>query len=55
MYRYPARLERDDNDTYLVRFPDVPEAVTFGEDVDDAISFRRARCLTGVWERCEQI
>ena len=37
MYHYPVRLERDDNDTYLVRFPDLPEAVTFGEDVEDAL------------------
>lgn len=28
--RYPVSLTRDDNDTFLVRFPDVPEAVTFG-------------------------
>ncbi len=37
MYRYPVELERDDNDTYLVRFPDIPEAITFGEDVEDAV------------------
>ena len=37
MYRYPAEFERDDNDTYLVRFPDIPEAITFGEDVEDAL------------------
>ncbi len=37
MYRYPVKLERDDNDSYLVRFPDIPEAITFGEDVEDAV------------------
>ena len=37
MYRYPAEFERDDNDTYIVRFPDIPEAITFGEDVEDAL------------------
>jgi len=37
---YPIRLERDDNDTILVSFPDFPEAHTFGETVEDAL--RRA-------------
>lgn len=31
-------LERDDNDTILVRFPDFPEAHTFGEDRLDALN-----------------
>jgi antitoxin HicB len=34
---YPVTLERDDNDTILVHFPDFPEAHTFGDDEDDAI------------------
>lgn len=34
---YPVLLERDDNDTILVSFPDFPEAHTFGETVDDAL------------------
>jgi len=34
---YPVKLERDDNDTVLVSFPDFPEAHTFGEDVQDAL------------------
>ena len=29
--QYPAVLERDDNDTWLVTFPDFDDAVTFGE------------------------
>lgn len=37
MLRYPVRLKRDTNGTILVDFPDVPEAHTFGEDVDDAL------------------
>jgi antitoxin HicB len=34
---YPITLERDDNDTILVGFPDFPEARTFGEDEADAL------------------
>jgi antitoxin HicB len=34
---YPVMLERDDNDTVLVSFPDFPEAHTFGDDLDDAL------------------
>src|SRR5687767_4349867 len=34
---YPVVLEPDDNGTLLVTFPDVPEAVTFGDDEEDAL------------------
>ena len=34
---YPVTLERDDNGTVLVSFPDFPEAHTFGEDETDAV------------------
>jgi antitoxin HicB len=34
---YPVKLERDDNDTILVSFPDFPEAHTYGEDVEEAL------------------
>ena len=37
MHKYPARLKTDDNGTVLVMFPDEPEAITFGEDEDDAL------------------
>lgn len=40
MYLYPAKLEPDTNGTLLVTFPDVPEAITFGVDMKDAL--RRA-------------
>jgi antitoxin HicB len=40
MLAYPLVLEPDDNGTLLVTFPDVPEAVTYGEDEADAL--RRA-------------
>jgi antitoxin HicB len=34
---YPIILERDDNSTILVSFPDFPEAHTFGDDQQDAL------------------
>jgi antitoxin HicB len=37
MLRYPVILKRDTNDTILVSFPDVPEAITFGEDETEAL------------------
>jgi antitoxin HicB len=36
MYRYLANFTPDSNGTVLVTFPDVPEAITFGEDEEDA-------------------
>jgi len=38
MRRYAVDLVRDDNGTILVRFPDVPEAITYGEDESDALA-----------------
>ena len=38
MLRYPVDLERDDNETILVSFPDVPEAHTYGQNEDEALS-----------------
>jgi antitoxin HicB len=35
---YPVRLERDDNDTILVSFPDFPEAHTFGDTEAEALT-----------------
>ncbi|MBK8508954.1 MAG: type II toxin-antitoxin system HicB family antitoxin [Candidatus Competibacteraceae bacterium] len=37
MFDYPAILTPDDNGTVLVTFPDVPEALTFGDTEDDAL------------------
>ena len=37
MLAYPLPLEPADNGTLLVTFPDIPEAVTFGEDQGDAL------------------
>jgi antitoxin HicB len=36
--RYAANLLPDDNGTVLVTVPDLPEAVTFGEDREDALA-----------------
>ena len=33
---YPARFSRDDNETYLISFPDVPEGHTFWSDKETA-------------------
>lgn len=35
--RYAIELTPDDNDTLLITVPDLPEAVSFGDDVDDAM------------------
>ena len=37
MFCYPVIFTPDDNGTILVTFPDIPEAVTFGDDEDDAL------------------
>jgi antitoxin HicB len=34
---YPVELMPDDNGTVMVTFPDIPEAVTYGEDEDEAL------------------
>jgi len=36
--RYAVKLTEDDNGTILVTVPDIPEAVTFGEDREDALA-----------------
>lgn len=36
MLIYPVHLEPDDNGTILATFPDVPEAVTYGDGAADA-------------------
>jgi len=37
MLRYHIKLSKDTNGTILAKIPDVPEAVTFGDDRDEAI------------------
>ena len=43
---YPVTLTKDSNDTYLVRFPDVPDAVTFGKTKREALERARDALLT---------
>jgi len=35
---YPVVLQQDDNDTFLVQFPDVPEAITYGDTKEEALA-----------------
>jgi len=44
-YSYPARLERDETGRFVVHFPDIPEALTDGLDVDDALA-EASDCLS---------
>lgn len=37
MFDYPVTLSQDDNGTVLVTFADVPEAITFGANEDEAL------------------
>lgn len=36
--RYSVKLTRDNNGTLLVTVPDIPEAITFGDDREDALA-----------------
>ena len=45
---YPIRLERDDNGTVLVSFPDFPEVHTFGDTEADAVARAADALATGV-------
>lgn len=38
MLQYPVSLEEDDNGALLVGFPDIPEAHSVGDDVEDALA-----------------
>lgn len=37
MLNYPITLTPDSNGTYLVGFPDLPEANSVGDDLEDAL------------------
>jgi antitoxin HicB len=37
MLIYPVELTPDDNDTMMVTFPDIPEAITYGETEAEAL------------------
>jgi antitoxin HicB len=36
--KFPVKLTKEPEGGYTVTFPDIPEAITCGEDVDDALS-----------------
>lgn len=46
MWAYPIRLTQDDNGTFLVTCPDLPEVTTFARDREDA----QARALDAIEE-----
>ncbi|MCT8534473.1 type II toxin-antitoxin system HicB family antitoxin [Glaesserella parasuis] len=37
MLRYPVEITKDDNNTYLVTCPDIPEMASVGEDIEEAL------------------
>ena len=39
MFEYPVELIKDDNGSYRVAFPDVPEAHTFGDTKQEALDY----------------
>jgi antitoxin HicB len=43
-FAYPAQITPDEGDTFMVRFRDLPEAITSGRDKADAIE-QAADCL----------
>jgi antitoxin HicB len=51
MLGYPVVLERDDNGTVLVSFPDLPEAHTFGKTKADALARAADAALTAIEAR----
>jgi antitoxin HicB len=48
MTQYPVTLESDDNGTILVSFPDIPEAVTHGNDETDALAHAEDALITAL-------
>lgn len=54
MYRYPVRLEADDNDTLLATFPDLPEAATFGETEQQALLHAVDAIVSALSHRIDQ-
>jgi antitoxin HicB len=44
--QYPAKLEPDENKTVLITFPDLPGAISFGDDEEDALRHGADALLT---------
>jgi antitoxin HicB len=50
MLVYPVEL-KDDDGTVLVEFPDVPEAITYGDDCDEALIHAVDALETMLWSK----
>lgn len=48
LYAYPCELTPDEDDGFVVTFPDVPEAITGGEDRDDALAMAEDALATAL-------
>lgn len=48
MLQYPARLKADKDGGFVVTFRDIPEAITQGEDIDDALKHAQAALETAM-------
>ena len=58
MRQYPAILKQDEDGRYLATFPDFPEALTDGEDLDEALAEARdclEEAIAGRMNRNEEI
>jgi len=49
--KYAVRLSKDDNGTFLVRVPDVPEAITYGDTKEEALA-RAVDAILTVFDEC---
>ena len=49
--QYAIRLSKDDNGTFLVRVPDVPEAITYGDTKEEALA-RVVDAILTVFDEC---
>ena len=43
---YPAKFEKEESGLYAVSFRDIPEAITCGDDYDDAVKMAKDALLT---------
>jgi antitoxin HicB len=49
--QYAVRLSKDDNGTFLVKVPDVPEAITYGDTKEEALA-RAVDAILTVFDEC---
>src|SRR5271165_6838376 len=48
MFQYPVTLKREKTGGYLVTFPDIPEAITQGKTIDEAMAMAREALETAL-------